>query len=339
MDGIAKARGTGAARQVPERLEDLVGAPDQVEPLHSGDSLSGTRLEIWTVSGKRYVVKHLRSDDDWIMRVTGDLAFRPVQVWEAGILDHLPPCIDHAIVGCARGANSAALLLRDVSSFLVPAGDEPIPLGQHLGFLDHMAALHARFWGWRDTVGLTPMPMRYREFAPATARRELGAGLHNPMARSIEEGWSRLERAAPVSARILRPLLDDPTPLVNALASQPSTLVHGDWKLGNLGTLPDGRTVLLDWAVPGEAPACVDLAWYLAVNCDRMPESKEDAIATYRSRLKSHGVDTAGWWDGQLALGLLSGFLQLGWAKTQVAGAELAWWEKRATEAGRYLDL
>ena len=38
---------------------------------------------------------------DWIMRQIGDLAVLPVVVWEAGLVDLVPECIDHALVGAA----------------------------------------------------------------------------------------------------------------------------------------------------------------------------------------------------------------------------------------------
>ena len=80
------------------------------------------------------------------------------------------------------------------------------------------------------------------------------------------------------------PLALDPGPLVQALETTPQTLVMGNWKLDNLGTDPEGRTILLDWEMPGRGPALTDLAWYLAINCRRLPHSKEEAIATYRRR-------------------------------------------------------
>jgi aminoglycoside phosphotransferase (APT) family kinase protein len=40
--------------------------------------------------------------------------------------------------------------------------------------------------------------------------------------------------------------------LVAAFGETPATLIHGDWKFGNLGAHPDGRTILLDWGGPGE---------------------------------------------------------------------------------------
>ena len=64
----------------------------------------------------------------------------------------------------------------------------------------------------------------------------------------------------------------------------------------------------------------MDLAWYLAVNCDRLPETKEDAIGAYRAALESAGIETGSWWDEQLAAALAGAFLQLGWSKTGDAG-------------------
>ena len=69
---------------------------------------------------------------------------------------------------------------------------------------------------------------------------------------------------------------------------------------------------------PGAAAACMDLAWYLGVNCDRLAPSKDDAIEIYRTALERHGVATDGWWDAQLGLCLIGHFLQMAWSK--VAG-------------------
>jgi aminoglycoside phosphotransferase (APT) family kinase protein len=119
----------------------------------------------------------------------------------------------------------------------------------------------------------------------------------------------------------------------------PQTFVHGNWKLDNLGTDADGRTVLLDWELPGRGAALSDLAWYLAINCRRLPQTKEEAIDTYRGALERHGVDTAPWWDTQLALCLLGALVQFGWEKAFGGyDDELAWWEARAIEGARLLS-
>jgi hypothetical protein len=78
------------------------------------------------------------------------------------------------------------------------------------------------------------------------------------------------------------------------------------------------------------------VAWYLAVNCDRLPMSKEDTIVAFRRRLEEYGVPTAGWWDRQLNLALLGAFLQLGWSKTGDP-VELGWWVERVLPVAREL--
>jgi hypothetical protein len=280
-------------------------------------------------------VKYLHVDDDWIMRSTGDLAGRPVTVWRTGILDRLPPCIDHGVVGAATGLGrngwGAALLMRDMSPWLVPEGDGPVPLDQHRRFLEHMATLHASFWGWHDTVGLTPDLHRFAEFSDDNMILEGTRGWPDLVPRLIVEGWARYPSVAPGVADAVLALAADPTPLAEALRSCPRTFLHGDWKMGNLGSHPDGTTVLLDWAVPGEGCPTVELAWYLALNAARLPESKEDSVETYRAALESLGVSTASWWDRALDLGLLAGSVWFGWEKALGGpGPELTWWGERA---------
>ena len=78
------------------------------------------------IDGDAFVVKHVDRAYDWIARQTGDLACWPIVVWERGLVDLAPECIDHTIVGAARTATGGALLMRDVSAWLVPADDTPL---------------------------------------------------------------------------------------------------------------------------------------------------------------------------------------------------------------------
>jgi hypothetical protein len=261
-------------------------------------------------------------------------------LWELGVLDALPPCLDPAVIDVARTSDGwdGAVLMRDVSAALVPMGDDPIPFEQHRRFIDHMAALHACFWGLDDELGLLPLAHRVVELGPLTYAAEQASG-HDPVPpRLAAVGWQRLPGVAPATAEVVIPLFEDPTPLVRAGAG-PWTLIHGNWKLDNLGSHPDGTTILLDWGEStGRAPGPFDLTWYLAINCRRLPESKEAAINAYRTALEAHGVDTGSWWDAQLAAAIIGAFMQLGWEKALgERDDELSWWDGQVTAAAERL--
>lgn len=335
-DSLAKGRRIAAS------LTELFGAPVRGEPVADHDGKTGASLERVVVDGQRYVLKYLHPADDWVMRATGDVDFRPITLLRHGWLDELPACIDHAIVGAAWDERSdgrgAVVVMRDVGAWLVSPGEGVLPLAQHLSFVDHMAQLHAAFWGWRDTIGLLPLSRRFTWFGPRLAEAERARGGTHPVpTQLVPEGWAQLARRAPRAAEVVFALLDDPTPLVSALATTPQTLVHGDWKAGNLGSHPDGRTILLDWAIPGIAPACADIAWYVCLNRARLPQSKDATLAAYRDALERHHVDTGPWWDRQLALTLLGTLMVFGWEKALGEDDELAWWQARALEGAQEL--
>jgi len=326
-------------REVAGSVEELVrgGTRSTMTP---DDTKSGARFEWVVIDGERYVLKHQDVADDWLMRATGDdVGRRYVALWEHGILDRVPDVIDHATVGCAYDGRAGAILLRDVSRGLLPLGDVPFAVDQHRRFLDRMAALHAAFWGWRDDIGLTPLTSRYLAFSPAVAKAEAALGSTAEVPPLMAAGWSKLPAVAPAAAEVVLPLHDDPSALLAALDTVPHTFVHGDWKAGNLGEHADGRTIVLDWGeFPGEASPLADLAWYLALNAARLPESKDATIETYRASLEAQGVGTASWWDDALALELLATMVQFGWEKALGGpGPELDWWARRARQGAQLL--
>jgi hypothetical protein len=332
---------TLAPRPVLGSVEELLAGASERRPMKNADSLSGSQLERVVIDGARFVVKYLHWDDDWIQRATGDLVCRPLLLWQSGLFDALPACLDHTAVAMAAGLGRAgrgtAILMHDVGPNLVEVARGAIPLEQHVRFLDHMAELHAAFWGIEEgdlPVELTPMGNRYLFLSSTVGEFEAARHGADPVPALLRPGWARFAEEAPKAASVVLPLLADPSPLVEGFAGTPMTLVHSDWKAGNLGSHPDGRTILLDWAFPGVAPATADLAWYLAVNCDLLPQAKEDAIDCYRKALEGHGVETGGWWVHQLGVALIGALAQLGWSKS---GAELRWWEERVGEAASYL--
>ena len=329
---------TSTTPWVAASAADLLATAGDGERLDPGDGKSGSRFERVVVDGQRCIVKSLSRSSDWITRVIHDPAYWNLVVWREGIMTSSPPAIDHTVVGMALDGEGddavLTMLMRDVGEHLVPEGDAPVTLDRHLALVDGLAALSVRWWGWTDTLGLCAMGNRLRFFAPDNIAPELTraaspSDLPAPL-RVADEGWRRLPDRAPELAELLFGLHADPRPLVDALASTPSTFLQGDWKMGNLGVHPDGRTILLDWAYPGAGPCCWDLAWYLALNRARLPMSKEDTVEAFRRRLEARGVVTGGWFDEQMALCLLAITVTFGWEKAVGDEGELRWWERVA---------
>jgi len=360
---VRDPRAAGAWRRYGDVAELLAGATQRTV-LAEAPGKSGATLERVVIGGQDYVLKHLDLAQDWTMRASGCLRGAPLMLWERGILSRLPECFNQPIVGAAATipstpstpntptsplpsapssppapAGGCALLMRDVTPWLVPATDAPITLDQHARFLRHMAALHAEFWECGPEFDVVPVMHRYLELSPWMAAAEATVGSAHLVPRLVAKGWPLLAQVAPAAAAVVTPLAHDPGPLVEALAATPHTFVHSNWKLDNLGTDDAERTVLLDWEQPGCGAPLSDLAWYLAINCRRLPQTKEASITAYREALESCGIDTGPWWDRQLALCLLGALVQFGWEKAFGGyDEELAWWEENAVRAAALLN-
>ena len=326
---------------VAESLDELIARATDRAEVRTSDAKSGARFETLRIDGIPHFLKVLSAEDDWIMRVTGNTSNWEFKAWQAGLYAETPAVIDHTIVGMAlEGTGPSArlsILMSDCGNDLVPPGDDPVPLDHHVDWIDHMAAMHAHFLGWRDQIGLQELSRRWLFFAPETIAPELAlAEVPGPVAVA-HQGWGLLPERAPRLHDLVNAVHRDPDALSDALRATPLTFVAGDWKLGNVGHRPDGRTVLIDWAYPGEAPPCWDLTWYLALNRARLPESKEATIARYRERLEAHGVATDDWWDRQLGLSLVGMAAVFAWEKAVGDQAELEWWERAALDGARWM--
>jgi hypothetical protein len=230
--------------------------------------------------------------------------------------------------------------MRDVEPYLVAEGAAVVRAEVHEGFIEHMAQLAAGFWGWADPDGqLMSMPERLRLFAPCTIAPELQS-MDVPRAiAAADAGWHRLPERSRLLATTAVKVQDAPGVLVGPLGETPVTFLHGDWKMGNLGTHPDGRTILMDWSLLGAGPACWDLCWYLALNRARLPESKDATIERYRKALEYAGISTRGWFEKQLDLCLVGIMTCFAWEKALGDEDELRWWEERVGQAARRQGL
>ena len=333
---------TSTARRVASSVDELLAAAERREPFVNPDGRSSAAFERVWIDGSPYVVKYVHLDDDFTMRVSGDVDSRTVRAWEAGLLDAAPDLIDHTIVGAARGYGrngwGSALLMRDISDELLPQGDAVISPTDHARFIDHLAGFFAATWGWHDDLGLLPYASRWGWFGEAALDGERALGWPERVPQIAEEGWTRFADRAPVDvASLVSALRRDPSPLARALRSTPSCFLHGDVKASNTGAAGDGRTVLVDWAYVGEGPACHELVWHLALDRVKLPVSKEATISEFRDALERHGVDTSSWWQRQLELCLLGGVVQFGWEKAFDEEDELQWWCEAARIGAQHL--
>src|SRR5579864_3617345 len=191
----------------PRPVSELLDRASLREPVYPGDGRSGSVFERVTIDGQRFFLKRLSPASDWIMRVTGDQVHRPFLVWQAGIMDRAPACIDHTVIAMEiAGAGEEAvlsMLMRDVGVHLVPEGDAVLLPAQHEGFVEHLAQLSASFWGWQDSVGgLSTMEERVRFFAPDNIAAELTVpSVPGPIA-AADAGWRALAERSPYLFRV-----------------------------------------------------------------------------------------------------------------------------------------
>jgi hypothetical protein len=260
----------------------------------SAEAYSAATLEQVELSdGRRFVLKHLPAEGDWLTRASGR-PDRLRQLWTSGLLDRVSVVVDHAIVDIIEDDGHEVVVMRDVSTELVSG--EAVSPETSRRLLAGLAALHA--FGRSETPQpLCPIGARYRMFAPRVHATCDQPGAH-PARDLILAGWSLFAERVPadVVAAVFA-VHDDASALTDRLAQYPTTLLHGDAKLANLGLGPAGL-IAVDWGdLTGFGPAEVDVAWYALMNEARLGVAADETFAEYqavaRHRLHPDAVDLA----------------------------------------------
>jgi hypothetical protein len=328
---------------VPISDGDLASEPGVVrEPLGGpgASGASGATLErIRLPDGRMLIRKAFDGDSDWMMRATHDPG-RAATLWTSGVMDRLPPVIDSAIVRIERGSPGPApawvLYMEDVSRHFLRRGTI-VDAGECRRMLDALAAMHASFAGperssepaSRDLCSLEDL---LRLASPATVEREAGG---HPFIEVLRTGWTAFDELAPDDLRIgIHGILDDPTPLAEALRAERSTLVHADPHYGNIAPASD-RFYVIDWGLAAWAPPAVDFAWWLDQSSSFLGPSREDLLVAFaEAEGRRH--------DGRaLELALLAELVLAGWQYDGALRAEdpdlrarrradFDWWAGRA---------
>lgn len=299
------------------------------------DGRSGATLEHAVLAdGRRVVVKRFRPDQDVTMLLTGDRTGREYRLWRDGVLDRLPPGVGHAVLTGWQDAGETVLVMRDLGDAVI-GWDRVLTRGEVRRILGALAGVHRAFAGGPAPDGLCALEHRVAMLRPSSVHGIAGT---SPLAGPVLAGWDRFADLAPrdVAGAVLR-LLDDPAPLVAALAARPSSLLHGDAWFVNAALEPD-RVTLIDWAIATWAPPALECTTFMVGAMSNVEASHDEILDDFRE-LSGDAHD-----EVALRLAFLATLCDFGWnkaldaaehpdpAKRSAEAAELAWWCARARE-------
>jgi hypothetical protein len=316
----------------------------------SGASMSRLR----SADDRSYILKRDSLEHDWIARATAD---RPIlrEAWFAAHGPALPWPIRAPSLGAGwdNATGEVGILMPDLSDVLFD-WDTPLTVPQLDRVLDAMAALHAHPWGEALARGADHWtPWRERVTLICRSSLERPGPARDAVADRLLPGWDSWDRLATPAARAgIASLDNDPSPLLDALAREPRTLIHGDLKLANAGIAADGAVEVVDWQMVMLAPVEIEIGWFLVSNVNALPVRPEAVLARYAAaiqiavgRAMDEGVGGAYWLEADEDLAILVGLLLRGWRKGADAAAgvtlasgvtaaeDLAWWCERAVKA------
>jgi hypothetical protein len=299
------------------------------EPLVGGWSGSGLERFVLT-DGRVVVAKRISPEWDVIMEATGDDG-RLYRMWTSGIFARVPAVIDHAMMAIEPEEDGWLLVMRDVSNALV-LNDAVLSRAENGRILHAMAALHETFWEEDlSALRLHPLDDHFARFSPVRVGES-----DRPLDKMIARGWGIFAELVPADvAEAVSQIHRRPDTLANELDRHEKTLIHGDFRLANMG-LDSDRVILLDWGtLSAVAPPSLEFGYYLAICWSQVNAGKDEIIEDYK-RVAGPRFDSRA-----LGLALILALAHIGWNKAIVIAdepdrakrhkerANLDWWIDR----------
>ncbi|MEK6229583.1 MAG: hypothetical protein AABM66_13585 [Actinomycetota bacterium] len=316
------------------QLVSRLGEVAEHEPVVS-TGWSGNVLErLVLADGRRLIAKRIVPGTNWIDRHTKDEG-REALLFTSGVLDRMPPAIDHAVLAAERDGDAWWVVMRDVSASLLADGKR-LSREEHRRILEAANLMWEEFWGERVPY-LCPLSDCFHLFSPAIATAERD-GL-DLLPKQYEAFWDAFAEA--VDGDVAEPvlaLLEDPAPLVAELEACGTTLIHADIRDEQIG-LDGDRLILLDWGRASQGHPVVDFFWSICHNAWRIDATHDELVEDFR-RTRGERDDPRA-----LELGVIAGLVMYGWvfghsaayhpdpAERDWARHELDWWVPRARRA------
>ena len=196
-----------------------------------------------------------------------------------------------------------ALVLEDLAGMATTDQLTGASVEQARRVVDHLADLHAPWWGSPALDELTWMP-----------------DLHDPMINAVavmfEAGWPAFcERyRGRLPERVFgwaETFVGGVPEWIAGYAEEPVTIVHGDARLDNMFFGDDGTFALVDWQMAMRSPGNTDLVYFVATNLT--PEVRRnherELLERYRQRMVAAGATGRGLTEDGLLRGYREGVL------------------------------
>jgi hypothetical protein len=326
----------------PKVIESIIGVVSNInKTLLSGIGYSDStldRIDVELTSGSKqsFILKYTKLNSDWLSQRTKDTVGREAAILDEDSLLKIWESVHCPYIAFAMEKGQIAVLMNDLSAYLLPDVKEPINRKTEATILNTLASLHADFWESIEIKKLDWLktPQRYLEaLGPGEHLTDSFAPPPKKVLESMNQGWEIAFEILPEEIKSM--FLQPAKKILERWKDLPTTFLHGDTKLSNMALMPNGKIAAFDWAFAGQGPCSIDLGWYIAINSTRLSRSKEDVIALYRTFLESH-LDSPieeETWIKMVDLAIFTGAKMLLWNKalgyqagTERGNSEWNWW-------------